>query len=329
MREENAIKNEEIRIINQKPDDQFQKTFEEIRAHKVKEVKERIKIEEFAIEQALETFSKEKFKAAFILNQGDSKVDPEERLNNCIQKAKEQCKSWRNDKLDDYNDLAIDTEKDKTPIEGEELNEEDLEGQNLNEDYEDELLAINRGYMKKIDEIQKDLSNTKNLQQTSKVVSMIHALTTSRGIVISGSRCSGKTTLIRILGLLLKAQERQIDMKISMLNPDVYDINKLYASADSGITNPEILSKRDGDTRISSITSSVLKIILDRFDKLEKTMNAEDEQPEGEGEGDQEVEKRVDIDSDDEEHDQPEVIKPKLMKTLLFESSNIDPLWSD
>ena len=113
-----------------------------------------------------------------------------------------------------------------------------------------------------------------------------------------------------------------------MLNPDLYDINKLYASVDSGITNPEILCKRDGNTKIPSITSSVIKIILGGFDKTESRSSDTDINENSiDSENDKEIEKCIEIGS--QEESEAEAHKPRIMKTLLFESSNINTLWSD
>ena len=116
-------------------------------------------------------------------------------------------------------------------------------------------------------------------------------------------------------------------MKISVLNPDVYSNDKLYGSADSGVMNPEISTNKD--VKISSITSSVLSIALEGFEILKKSqsslimfifidnINANEE------------EKHIEVSSDESKDDEPEVIKPKLLKTLLFECGKISPLWSD
>ena len=323
-REPEVDPNEE-RIINQKEKPGYNKTFDEIRQEQSYEHKELLKVEEFAIVSALEVFSKQKFKAALLQSQTEDLGDPEELFENCLQQAKEQCRNWKKDYLDDYSELIIMNDQNQDAKQENEPEEENID---LEEKYQDILMNTNREFMKQIDEIQKELNNTKNIQQTSKVVSIMHSLKISRGVIITGPRCSGKTSILRILGLLLKKQENQIDMKISMLNPDIYDINKLYASADSGITNPEILCKRDGNTKISSITSSVIKIILDRFEKIgSKSSEGDKNENSVDGEDDKEIEKRIEIDS--QEESEAEVLKPKIMKTLLFESSNIDPLWSD
>lgn len=209
--------------------------------------------------------------------------------------------------------------------------EEEVEEHDLNAEKEDLLFSQNRNYMKQIDEIQLEISNNKNLQQTSKVISILNSLKTSRGLIIAGPRCSGKTTLVKLLGLLLKKSEVSIDMKISMLNPDIYNIDKLYASADTGISNPEIVSKKPGNTKISSITSSVLKIILEQFDKIESESSRPLEEDRSDNsssdlEGNEE-EKRVDLDSQqDEQHSE---LPKKIVKTLLFECSTINSFWSD
>ena len=55
-------------------------------------------------------------------------------------------------------------------------NEPEQENIDLEQKYQNELLNTNREYMKQIDEIQKKLNNTKNIQQTSKVISIMHSL---------------------------------------------------------------------------------------------------------------------------------------------------------
>jgi hypothetical protein len=107
-----------------------------------------------------------------------------------------------------------------------------------------------------------------NMILKGKVLSMYECLKYSKGIVVAGPRWSGKSAIIKNLGLLLKQPETNIEMKISILNPDVYPIDKLYGSADSGVMNPEISTNKD--VRIASITSSVLKIALKGFENLKK-----------------------------------------------------------
>lgn len=57
-------------------------------------------------------------------------------------------------------------------------------------------------------------------------------------------------------------------MRVSVLNPDIYNMEKLYGSAESGVMNPEISTNKD--VKISSISSSVLSIALKGFENLLK-----------------------------------------------------------
>lgn len=70
------------RIINQKESSKIIKTFKQVQSEKIKESQQRLKIEEFAIESALETYCQDHFKAAFLLTPRENSVDPEEFFTN-------------------------------------------------------------------------------------------------------------------------------------------------------------------------------------------------------------------------------------------------------
>ena len=170
----------------------------------------------------------------------------------------------------------------------------------------------------------KEESYSHNMILKGKVISLIESIKYNKGIVVTGPRCSGKTSIIKGLGYLLKNSDINIEMRISVLNPDIYNLEKLYGTAESGVMNPEISTNRD--VKISSITSNVLEIATKGFDLLSKMNNSDDE--EEKSEADLEVEKHIDVSSDDSgSENSPD--GPKLLKTLLFESSSINPLWSD
>lgn len=154
---------------------------------------------------------------------------------------------------------------------------------------------------------------TPNIALAGKVLNLLDSIKHSKGVAIVGPRCSGKTTIVKYLGILMKHLQPQIEMKISVLNPDVYPIDQLYGSADSGVMSPEMAVSRDNRVRIASITSSVLKIALQGFKVFHSSES--DQQAD-----DQNDEERPLQDSSDEENKQeanPD--QPRLLKTLLFE----------
>lgn len=142
--------------------------------------------------------------------------------------------------------------------------------------------------------------------------------------MVVGPRCSGKTTVVKYLGILMQLQQPKIEIRTSVLNPDIYPINQLYGSADTGINNPELMQNKETKMRISSITSSVLKIALEGFESLLSDDNAEDQ------EEDKESERPLQNSSDEDDSPKNEAEDaPKLLKTLMFESHSIDPVWAD
>ena len=121
----------------------------------------------------------------------------------------------------------------------------------------------------------------------------------------------------------MQLQQPKIEIRTSVLNPDIYPIDQLYGSADTGVNNPELIQNKETKMRISSITSSVLKIALEGFESLVNNNWPEEED---------EKESERPLQNSSDEDSTPEVESedvPKLLKTLLFESQSIDPLWSD
>lgn len=184
-------------------------------------------------------------------------------------------------------------------------------------------------YLKILNNFMKEESNSHNMILKGKIISLIDALKYNKGVVITGPRCSGKTSIIKGLGYLLKNSDINTDMRISIMNPDVYNIEKLYGTAESGVMNPEISTNKD--VKISSISSTVLEIALKGFEMISenegKTMVSYIDNNDNSDEG-EEIERPIDVSSQDSgTEDQAD--KPKLLKTLLFESSAINPLWAD
>ena len=277
----------------------------------LKEHQNKIKkaIEEYSIEEAMEAFSKSKLKSQFLLAHNDPNIDAEEKFENCLSEAKERCKEWKEDKLDDYNELAFDKAKQEDGDKEDKLFEP--EPQDTSSKRRQYLQILNR-------EMKKDFFGN-NMVEKGKVIALMESIDHSKGIVVAGPRCSGKTTLLKYFGKLLKETDSNTEMKISILNPDVYPLEKLYGCAESGVLNPEISTNKD--VRISSITSSVLKIALKGFEDLEHFKEVEHEN--------EEMERPIEVSSEESEHNQEVEQRPKLLKTLMFESRSINPLWSD
>ena len=102
--------------------------------------------------------------------------------------------------------------------------------------------------------------------KSGKILDLAESIKHHRGVVVVGPRCSGKTTIIRQLGTLLSEVSPKIEMKFSMLNTDVYSLDQLYGSANSGLTNPEMSSNKNIKAKIASVTPSVLQMALKGFE---------------------------------------------------------------
>jgi hypothetical protein len=213
-------------------------------------------------------------------------------------------------------------------------NEENKEDEfNEEEDSDDEVAEIDQNraqYLKILGTFMKEQDYSNNMVMKGKIISLMQGLKYNKGIVITGPRCSAKTAFIKGLGYLLLNSDENIEMRISIMNPDIYSMDKLYGSADSGVMNPEISTNKD--VKISSIASNVLSIALKGFGNLNKPERkyisnyfVDEEEVE---EDTDEIERPVDVSSDDSRQEDV-TVGPKLLKTLLFESSSINPLWSD
>ena len=186
-------------------------------------------------------------------------------------------------------------------------------------------------YFKILNNFMKEENYSHNMILKGKVISLMDSIKHNKGIVVTGPRCSGKTSIIKGLGYLLKNSETNTEMRISVLNPDVYSLEKLYGTADSGVMNPEISTNKD--VKISSITSSVLDIATKGFSLLSKQKgnkmtNIILDDDEEKTLIDLEEEKQLEVSSEGSQSEDAPVF-PKLLKTLLFECSSISPIWSD
>ena len=280
---------------------------------KDKQEKKRRMIEEYSVINAWELFCKSKIRSAFVRSFDNANWDPDEKFEYMIGEAKQQWRDWKTGKVDDFTDLSFKI------AEGTEI-----PGQNI-EVFEPEQSDIDKQrlkYVKVISDKMKQDYACPNLSLANKVYSIYEALKYSKGVVIVGPRWSGKTTIIKYLGELMQNQQPKIEMRTSVLNPDIYQIDQLYGSADTGITNPELIENKESWMRIASITSSVLKIALNGFKYLQGDSEEVSEE-------EHESERPLQNSSDEENVEDVEQEHPKLLKTLLFEARTINPLWSD
>lgn len=170
---------------------------------------------------------------------------------------------WKIDKQHEYDDLEFNQK-------AKEDTKQDLQQNEEEEKFEPEDIEENNdmAYRGIIAKFMQDNLYTKNMILVGKIISLMKCYQKAKGIVIAGPRCSGKTTILKCFGHLLKESDHNVEMKLSVLNPDIYSLEQLYGSADSGVMHPEISTKKD--VKISSITSSVLKIALRGFESLTK-----------------------------------------------------------
>lgn len=234
---------------------------------KAKQKKMRIQVEEYALKEALDIFSRNKYKATFILKHSNSEKDPEDRFDYWLEEAKEKCMDWKIDKNHQYDDLEFEN---NDQLKSKEENKANIPSDEEEDKFEPDDVELNNdmAYRGIVSKYMQANSYSRNMILIGKVLNIMKWYQKAKGIVIAGPRCSGKTTILKWFGHLLKESDHNVEMKLSVLNPDVYSLDQLYGSADSGVMHPEISTKKD--VKISSITSNVLKIALKGFESLTK-----------------------------------------------------------
>ena len=233
---------------------------------KLKQAEIRRQVEKYVIKEALDTWTKNKYKGPFLHKYMGMDGDPDEKFEYCLEESKTKWESWSTDNIKNADDITF-TKNEETKNEEtkEELKEEEAKTTFIPEEEFDLNLAA---YMKILNNFMKEESYSHNMILKGKIMSLIEGIKYNKGIVITGPRCSGKTSIIKGLSYLLRNSDKNIEMRISVLNPDVYSLEKLYGTSESGVMNPEIWTNKD--VRISSITSNVLEIAKKGFEVLQK-----------------------------------------------------------
>ena len=229
---------------------------------KIKQAEIRKQVEVHAVKEALEVWVTSRYKGEFLSKYMGMDGDPDEKLEFCFSEAKENCEHHSSEDLASNNDISF-TKNEESK---DEINEEDLEEENKFIPEEDDKDEKRMEYLKILNNFMKEESNSHNMVLKGKIISIIDALKHNKGIVISGPRCTGKTSIIKGLGYLLKNSDINIDMRISILNPEVYNMEKLFGTAESGVMNPEISTNKD--VKISSISKTVLEIATKGFELI-------------------------------------------------------------
>lgn len=241
------------------------------RERKIKQTQIRKQVELHSLKEALETWTITRFKGEFLHKYMGMDGDPDEKLDYCLSEAKEKCEKSTSEQFASNNEISFTKgEEEETKQEEPILPEDAPEEENIFIPEEDDRDEKRMEYLKILNNFMKEESNSHNMILKGKIISIMDSIKQNKGIIITGPRCSGKTSIIKGLGYLLKNSDVNIDMRISVLSPDVYNMEKLYGTAESGVMNPEISNNKE--VKISSISSTVLEIATKGF----KMVNEQD-----------------------------------------------------